>query len=215
MSSLPPSLIIEKNRLASPDPFLLLVDIVLTDGTEFHLVNNNENIEFHGTTYIAFPVELDFPDNSLKGELNSAELRVSNITRYFYAYIESLSDAEVTITPVNAKYLNLTREEYSPITLSWDVMKISTNPQWIILTLGMVNFMLKRFPPYIYKPEQCDWEFNSPSVRASGSNKGRECNYQGDKTTCDRTWDDCKKRSNTARFSGHKGLSNYGMRLVR
>jgi len=54
MKTLPENLIAEKNLMHSPDPWLILLEITLTDLTVFRLVKNTEDITYNGNTWTAF-----------------------------------------------------------------------------------------------------------------------------------------------------------------
>ena len=81
--TLPAVLILEKNKIATANPWLVTLDITLVNGEKFYFVHNTEDIVFQGRTYTAFPFQIEIPKTSSKGELPSWILRVSNITRYY------------------------------------------------------------------------------------------------------------------------------------
>jgi len=55
----------------------------------------------------------------------------------------------------------------------------------------------------------CPWTFNSPAVRAGESGIGDECNYQGDQTTCDQSYERCVALGNTLGSGGVGGFGGF------
>jgi len=201
--NLPANLILEKNKLNATSPWIILLDIKLPDNTILYFCNNNENIQFNGHTYNAIAFELDTTTQTVKGEIPSVTLRISNVTKLIQAYLEEYNGgigATVTLRVVNTAYLN---ENYSELEMTFDVIAASTDAYWATFTLGTPNPLRKMFPPYMYIAEHCNWQF-----------KSAECGYSGPATTCKRTYEDCKLHGNTARFGGFKGLSGGYLRIV-
>lgn len=203
MKTLPASLILEKNKIATANAWLVLLDVVLTDDTELFLVKNSENITYNSQAYTAIDFEIDSTKESSSGEIPTVTLRVSNITRVLQAYLEDLGGAigsTVTVRVVNAAHL---AEDYTELEMTYDVLKTSSNAQWVTFTLGAPNPLRRRFPLYRYIADHCAWTF-----------KGAECGYAGAASTCKRTLPDCQAKSNSARFGGFKGLSGGYIRLA-
>lgn len=168
MKSLSAALILEKNKIASPNPWLITLDIALNDpsNTIIYLVKNTENITFQTITYTAFPFELDAAKEDMNGEIPTLTLRVSNITRALQAYLESLDgfrDATVTIRIINSANLS---ENYADLETTLDVLSTTSDVYWVTFTLGAPNPLRYRFPQSRYIASHCNWKF-----------KGRECYY--------------------------------------
>lgn len=196
--NLPAVLILEKNKIATANPWIVTLDITLVNGEKFYFVHNTEDIVFQGRTYTAFPFQIEIPKTSTKGELPSWILRVSNITRILQSYIEAQEGgvgAEVIIRFVNAGYLS---ENYADLETTLEVMSAKADAHWVTFTLGMPNPMNKRFPKHRFIADHCPWDF-----------KSRECAYNGVAATCKRTLDDCRILGNSRRFGGKPGMSNY------
>lgn len=173
MKTLPAALILEKNKIASPNPWLVTLDITLTDNTKFYLVNNTEDITFNSQVYTAVPFQIEPARQSGTGEIPTVTLRVSNVTRLMQGYLEATSggvDSTVLVRVVNAALL---AENYAELELSFAILTTETDAYWVTFTLGMPNPLRKRFPLYRYIAEHCNWQFNT------GANNARECNYAG------------------------------------
>ena len=203
MKNLPIALLLEKNKLASPDPWLLLFDITLPDASTVYLARNTQNVSLQGHTYLAFPCELDPMSDGSKGELPTLTLRVSNVLQTFQAYLEQyngLVESAVLLRVVHAAHL---AEDYSEREMSFDILAASSDSQWISFMLGASNPLKDNFPTYRYLADGCRWKF-----------KSAECAYAGAASTCERTLDACRQLSNSPRFGGFPGLSGGGVRLA-
>lgn len=203
MKNLSTALILEKNRLATPNPWLLLLDIRLPDDTLLYICRNTEDVVFQTRTYTAFPFEIEPTRESSKGEIPTITLRVSNVTQVFQAYLEAQEGAigsVVTLRVVNAAHL---AEDYAELTMSFDVLAAVSDARWITFTLGAPNPLRASFPQYRYLAGHCRWRFKSP-----------ECGYAGASETCKRTLDYCRQLANSPRFGGFPGLAGGGVRLA-
>lgn len=203
MRNLPLNLLIEKNKLSANSPWLILLDIALTNGTTLYLVQNTEDITFQTRTYAAFPFLIEFADETSKGEIVFATLKISNVSRLVQAYIEDLNGAigsTVKVRIVNAAYLS---ENYADLEMSFQVLQPVATAEWVTFKLGYPNPILTRYPFYRYIASHCNWRF-----------KGNECAYSGTEAECKRTLDDCRARNNSARFGGYPGINDYGIKLA-
>ena len=210
MRNLPSNLIAEKNKLHSTDPWLILLDIVLSDSTAIRLVRNTDDVEFGGNTYTAFPFELSIVESNSTGQIPRVTLKVCNITRFLTPYLNSLNgglESTVTVTVVNAGLLS---ESYSELDMVFEVMGCEVDAYWVSWTLGMANPLNRRFPLFRILASHCAWTFTGGL--AVGGNV--ECSYIGAETTCNRTLSDCVARSNTARFGGFLGMQSDGIRIA-
>jgi len=65
------SLLLEKNKLNSTIPWLILLEVTIpsTPATTLYLVRNTENITYNLQTYAAFPFELDVSKQVSKGDI--------------------------------------------------------------------------------------------------------------------------------------------------
>lgn len=161
-------LILEKNKLSSTYPWLILLDITIpsTPSTTIYLVRNTEDITFNGQTYTAFPFEVEATKETAKGQIPTVNLRVSNVTRAIQVYLEAYSGLvgqTVTMRVVNHNYLS---ESYTDLTFTFEILECTSNVQWVDFTLGVANPFSRRFPLYRYIANYC---------RYSAKFKGVEC----------------------------------------
>lgn len=197
------SLLIEKNKLSSPNAWLITLDIVLPDNTSFYIVNNNESITFNSQVYTPFPFQIEPTKENVNGEIPTVTLRVSNVTRVLQPSLEANSGgvgASVLVRIINSAYLS---ENYSELEMNFTVIKTECDVNWVYFTLGAASPLVKRFPLYRYIASHCNWQFKSV-----------ECAYSGSDTYCDRTLDGpngCRQKNNSRRFGGFPGMANASM----
>lgn len=203
MKNIPAVLIKEKNKLFTPSPWLVLLDIVLDSAHTLHFVGNNEDVAFGGRVYTAFPFILEPTKESTKGDIPTVTLKICNVTQIVQGYLEDLdgaAGAEATVRVVNAARLD---QDHSELEMTFSVLGTEADAEWITFKLGAVNPLRRRYPPFRHIATHCNWIF-----------KGAECGYSGIETACNRTFADCEARSNTVRFGGCLGLSQKGWRAV-
>lgn len=211
---LPAAIVLEKNKVESDTAWLLLAEIDF-NGTLFRITNNNASVTFGGDVYTSFPFDISSMDNNSSGQVPSLTLNVSNVTKAIQHYVEAsngLVDSTVKIMVVNSGHLT---EDYTELTLNYTIMSSSVSQEWVTFKLGAPNPMMQRYPKDKYIAKYCNWTFNSPAIRAAGTNAGAECKYLGADTTCKRTKDDCESKNNLLNFGGYPGLSENGLRVIR
>ena len=207
--NLPPLLVWDKNKIASADPILCLLEITLTDTgqTKIYICHNIENITWNSKTWTAFPFQIDLPKISSKGEIPYWTIRLSNVTRVFQAYMEQLNGAvgsEVIMRFVDAGHLDKGNDAVY-IEIIREVLASECDAQWITFKLGTQNLLRKRFPEERYIASHCLWVSHF---------KGAECSYSGNATSCDGRLETCRSYGNSRRFGGKAGLSKIGVRFV-
>jgi phage-related protein len=224
--AIPNQLILEKNKLESADPWLVLIKIALNDlaSTVFKLVRNPEDVYFDdgngSELYTSFPFELDATSTSSHGEISTLTLRVSNITRLIQPYLEELnggigSRVTVTVVHYDAMTLKATGKvaDYADLIQEYDVLGCMADSRWVSFTLGAPSPLRQPFPHGKYLALFCRWQFDTATTPSP------ECNYRVDgdglsKTTCKRTFVDCSAHDNAERFGGFVGLQTGGIRIV-
>ncbi len=187
MRALPPNIILEKNKVATPNAWLVLLKIILTNATELRFVRNTEDIEFNddvdssgsvSQTYTAFPFEIEPTKDMSKGQIPTVTLRVSNITNLLEPYLESLDGAigaTVKVTVVNSARLS---ENYSELELSYDVLACNSTARWVTFILGAPNPLRQRFPLRKYMALHCGFQYRDVEDQI-----GPRCQYAGETIT--------------------------------
>jgi len=205
MKTLPLALRQAKNTFGQDSPWLPLVVLTLPapDSTVFRVVPNTDDVVFQGNTYTAFPVQIELPKESSKGEIPVISLMVSNVTRVLQGHLETLNGglgATVQLIIVNTAHL---AEDYAELTMDFEVLSSECTAQWVTLKCGAANPLRRRYPLNTFIAEHCMWQF-----------KGAECAYTGADTTCDRTITACQGKANTAHFGGFPGLVPGSIRFA-
>ena len=207
MKSLSVNLIEEKNALHSKNPWVVLIDITLTDAgpTIIRVCNIKEGVTYGGNEYQKFNFQLGIVESDVSGQIPQVSLKVCNISRLLTNYLNSLDGgmgSTVRITVVNYAYL---AEDYSELQMDFTVMGCQADANWVTWTLGMANPRNQRFPLYRYLANHCAWASNF---------KGAECGYSGAETECDGTFDTCINLGNTGRYCGFLGMQSDGIRIA-
>lgn len=195
MLNLPLALRQEKNKLVSTAPWLILLDVVLPNTEVIRVVNNTEPVTFAGNAYEPFAFKLGEMKTGGEGRIQGVTMMVANPERAFQPYLEQyagLVGSSVTLRVVHADNL---AEDYSELTLQWEILATEPKGDWITFTLGAENPLRRRFPLQTGMARSCNWIF-----------KGAECAYAGAATSCARTLDACRGLSNSARFGGRPGV---------
>lgn len=195
MLNLPLALRLEKNKLVSTAPWLVLLALTLPDASVIRLAKNNEDVTFGGNVYQAFAFDLGDVRSGGDGRIQGVTLKVANPGRVLQPDMEAndgLIGCAVSLMVVHADNL---ASDYTELTLAWDVLAAESDGDWITFTLGAENPLRRRFPLHVAIQFSCNWQF-----------KGVECAYAGSVTSCARTLDACRTLANTARFGGRPGI---------
>jgi len=212
---------IEKNRLASPNVWMVLLKMTIPDVDDpIRIAQNKEFVIWpvtNGDTYAAFPFDLGETGESSKGEIPSATLRVSNVSRAIMPYLEAydgMVDSIVNIYVVNS--LNVytpskgwgTNNNDPEVELEFKIMASNYDRQWIYFTLGAPNPFNKRFPRNKVYRNICRY---SGALGTVNGFKGARCKYSGSKTSCDRTIQTCRSYNNSINYGGFLGVGTKGL----
>lgn len=189
---------IEKNKLCSDGAWLVLLEIALP-GQTIHLVRNNENIIWRGIEWAAFPFDIDDIEENTKGEVQSLNVKVSNVTRTIQAYLEPSGGATGTVVKIYFKMSKGLSEASAEVEEVFAVTKTSVTAEWVTFSLGA------GYPLSVRRPEKrvfknfCQFQYC-----------GIECGLpESMKTTypdCKRTLTDCRTRGNSTRFNGEPAI---------
>lgn len=196
----------EKNKLTSDSVFLIALDITIPDVAEvIHIVNNNENITWNETEYIAFPFSIDEMNEGTSGEVSEFTLSVSNINNVIGNYIRqydtyvknnSFEPISVTISVINTNNLDSETPEVQHKTVLISPSLSRTNATF---TIGGVNAYTKIVNSRMLR-NACRWKF-----------KGLQCQYSGIESKCNKTFLRCKELGNVARYGGFPTIGNKGV----
>lgn len=202
---IPDELKIIKNSLSQESPWLILVEITLTDAfsTVLYLVRNIENIVYKGNEYIAMPFELGMNKITNSSEIPFLTVKVSNVSLYLQKYLNDLSGLVGSICKIIIVSEDNLDSDYSELEQEWNITESEVTQEFVTFKLSLPNLLLMRFPLTRFISMHCRFTFREI-----------ECNYTGELETCRRTLQDCKIRNNTKRFGGTPGLNASGIRVV-
>ena len=195
--------ILEKNRLSSDGNFLVMLEIALPSGTVLRLVRNNENITWNGSTWVAFPFEIDTLGEQKAEELPRVVVKVGNVNRVMQYYLEigiGGVGAEVKIFVVHSDHTDINTPE---IELEFECKSTSSDNQWATFNLGAPDSYKRKIPRDRLMKRFCRHkEFG-----------GIYCKYEGTEETCDRTYEKCAEYGNLSNFGGAPGLGSGGLKI--
>jgi len=192
---------IEKARLDSGVPYLILADIEIRDENTLlrevvRIVKNDEEFEHQGRVYLPTIFDLSYTEEV--GRLASAEITINDFTRAIRQ-----KEAEFGGAPsgfkVRIKVVNSAIPEGEPeFSLYYDVKSSSSTEYQVSWSLGADNILSYSFPIHKQYRDRCRFRY-----------RGSDCGYVGTITTCDFTLDGpngCSAHNNTHRFGGFPGL---------
>lgn len=198
----------EKNKLNTDSVFLIALDIEIPDTAEIiHIINNNENITWADTEYIAFPFSLEEFTESSNGEVSEFTISISNVNnvigniiRTYDAYVKNYGFAPIyaTISVINTNNLDSATPEIQHKTT---LIKPSLTHDKATFTLGGVNAYNKVIHHRMFR-NSCRFGF-----------KSTQCGYTGEATSCNKTYLQCKLLGNGKRFGGFPLIGNKGVLL--
>lgn len=203
MKTLTPAGKVEKNRLSSPNAWIALVDIDMSPLGSVHLryTSDNTPTTWDGMVYSPIAMEFGEVQETSKGAVPSVPLRLSNVARGFYTYLENLGGmigAEVTLMVVGSGNLSATKAEVEEVFV---VTEAAQDEQWLTLTLGAIDPLTRRFPRDRYVATMCRHVYKGALCRYSGLEPGTA-------TTCDHTLSACEARGNSAMYGGSPGVAD-------
>ena len=182
---------LEKNKLSTDAPFLMLFDIDHEQLAEnIRLVRNTSDVEWNAKTWTAFPIDVE--DATEDGKtLPALNMKIASggglITTYLQRY-GGLTDAHVKLYIVNAKCLDSDKPE---LEMEYQITETAYDEQWITFTLGASPELANRFPTQKYLTDFCP--FVCGDIR---------CGYAGNKT-CKNNLASCLIPE---RFGGEPGI---------
>lgn len=196
----------EKNKLNTDSIFLITLEIEIPDTEEIiYIVNNNEDIVWDGTTYLAFPFTLEEFSESATGEVSEFAIKVSNvnniignIVKTYDAYVKNngFEPIKATISVVNNKNLTDPSPEIQHKTT---LLKPTIAHESVIFKLGGVNAYNKTVHNRMFR-NSCRFKFKSV-----------QCGYTGGASSCDKTYATCVNLNNEYRYGGFPTIGNKGI----
>lgn len=194
--------VIEKNKIASEELFLILIDAVINDEdgnyvNTLRFVKNSENIDFGGNNYQAanFDIDITIENNTEPSIRMTAQDQTRTLAQYIEAYA-GLVKSSVTMTVVNSGALDGPAE----IQETFKVVSANISEYVVEFELGTDSTVNLRFPNFRQFRDRCSWKY-----------KGTRCGYSGGLAKCDYTLlgdNGCQVHNNVTNFGAFPGLLN-------
>lgn len=210
--TLPAALIAEKNKISNTSPWLVLLDIVLSDSSTLRLSSGLSEVSFGGNTYSPFDMAIQHVSQSIQGDIPEVNISVSNADRVIQGYIEALEGAVDCVVTMYIVHLGNLAADYADITRNFKILSTVCTNEWVTFALGLISPTFMRFPLFRTMGAHCNWLF-----------KGVECGYTGGTVSCDHTLKTCKHLTGRWRsvtqvgattFGGFPGLNTAGVKFV-
>lgn len=163
---------LEKNRLDSDVPFLLLLDIDVVDPANgsvvetLHVVRNNEDVVHQGVTYSASIFDITFSQEA--GSMPSVNLTVTDYTSALMDRMERYNGGvgfNVTMSIVNGELL----DEPPEVVEYFEILAASASEYRAEFQLGGENESLRMFPPRRQTRDFCQNRYKDPYTCGYGS----------------------------------------------
>lgn len=195
--------IIEKNRLSSDVPYLVLLDIdVVNPDTgaaieTMRIVRNTEAITYRGQPYQ--PANFDIELKQEAGTQQSVRLSIRDYSQAVQGRMEAYGGGvgfKVTVMVVNGGALDMPPD----VSEFFEVISAEAANYVCQFTLGAENALTRTFPRRRQTRDFCQWRY-----------KGPECGYTGALPSCDLTLrgpNGCNAHGNTVRFGAFPGIQN-------
>lgn len=157
--------ILEKNRIDSDVPFLMLLDIEVVNPSTgmidetIHVVRNNEDIVVAGQTYVAAMFDIEFSYES--GGQPNINASVNDYTGALQARLEAYNGGigfNITMSIVDGSNLANPPE----IAETFTVLSASVQDYVISFQLGAENEVMMAFPRRRQDRDFCAWRYKSP-----------------------------------------------------
>lgn len=164
---------LEKNRIDSDIPFLVLLDIDVVDPQTgsvietLHVVRNNEDVVHQGVNYTASIFDITFSQES--GSMPSVNMAFTDYTGALMQRMEAYGGGvgfNVTMAIVNAELL----DEPPEVVEYFEVLAASASEYRAEFTLGGENESLRMFPPRRQTRDFCQHRYKDPYSCRYGTN---------------------------------------------
>ena len=200
---------LEKNKLNSDSVWLSMLEIPIPSVAEtLRIVNNNDDVNWNGQTWIKFPFELDEISQTSNAETSQFQIKVGNVKniigqyiRQYDTYVKTNGFESITVTLyiVNSKDLENTTPVYSTNLI---LTTSSLNHLEVSFTVSARDLFPARTPQTRMFPNSCRFKFKSTL-----------CGYTGAETSCNKTLSRCRQLANANRYGGFPAIGNSGVSI--
>ncbi len=207
---------IERHKLDSGEPFLLLMDLCwpgtnpLTD-PHVRFVRDLNPIEFDAADgngvqeYTPFNFKMGDLKVSSDGSVPECEVQASNVMLVLQQTIEQY--AGVVGASLDLYVVNTSNPAGEPeLALSFQVKQSTSDAELVHFKLGASSPLRRLFPLFYYRPNFCMWKY-----------KSAQCGYTGTMPTCSHTIDGstgCIAHNNLVRIGTFPGIDSNGAAIA-
>ena len=187
--------IADKNAPANSPIFLYVIYDYDGAGTNFYFAEYDENVDFDGITYVAFPVTHDKIGENTSGTIDKVNISFGNVSRYLQAYLEIYDFREKKVE-IRTVFSNHLADTDAVIKDTYYIDAYSSDQESVSLSLtSKFDILNINAPIRKYTRNQCPWLYNSVDCAVGSADFAAY-------PTCGRTLADCRLRNNSSRFGG-------------
>lgn len=195
--------VVEKNKLASDTPYIVLMKVDLTDSAtgaiveSLYFANYPDNVTWGGVTWQMSQFSIELSHSA--GEMPQITLSALDYAR---ALIKPINDYNggvgmpVTISVI----LNGDTSGVPELREYFQVLDCQISNYSVQFNLGAENGLNKQFPKRVQRRDFCNWVYKDPNT----------CQYAGTNPYCDRTLhgnNGCAAHQNAINFGGFPSIS--------
>jgi hypothetical protein len=192
----------EKNRLAAPGAWLLLLELTMPDDTVIKIVRNTESVVWRdgpGDPWLPFPFDRDSISTNSGGEIPNLNIRISNVTREIQAALEAnggAGGASIKIYIVHSDYLD---DDEPVFQGDFQVLSAVADTEWATFTCGLGYPLTSRRPLWNWQKYICPFIYGDVRCAVADATKVTF-------PTCLKTFALCEERDNKARFGAERSI---------
>lgn len=165
----------EKNRLSSANAWIHLLEIEISPGTFYRIVDNNETIVYNGENYDPLYFNITQRDKTTEGKIQNIELslRINPVIASAIDMHNGFENANIILmlgqTKQYSGYIGLL-DDLPAIISYYKVLYTHTNDTFAIFKLGLPNLNLKKFPSKKYYKNHCAYNYEGSACGYTAPN---------------------------------------------
>lgn len=173
-------------------------------GSNLYLAEDDSDVTFDSQVYTAFPITYEQISEQSKGQIDSVEVRVSNVNRVIQTYLE-----QYDLRGCKVRILTVWRDQLADATsYIEDVYFIDSyhaDEQLVSFTCtSKLDILEVAIPLRNYERNICQWKFKDPNT----------CQYVGAESTCNKTKQQCKTYNNFINFGGFPSIPSRRINVI-
>jgi len=167
MRSIDPRLIVQKNKLYSTQPWIMLFELDFDDGTYLRLAAYPDDVTWNGHVWTGFPLWVDASTEDSSGALSELQVHVANQDRTVSAYLENtdLAGKQVTLYIVHNEHLDVTDVP----AYTYRISAIVTTDEVATFTLGHERLLVLKLPRQRFIRNKCRFRYKDSRCRYPNS----------------------------------------------